>query len=125
MTCGRYGTTRWLSKQDLVNALKLDLQLDTKQFLLHVLLVQAASPPPVQAASPSIPLLSLLDLAPLLKLLPLLSDIGTVGTVEILPLHLFGRPLPRSLSTSSTSMMVLLVRARTQGAQGTGQQRIP
>ena len=95
-------------------------------FLLHVLLVQAASPPPVQAASPSIPLLSLLDLAPLLKLLPLLSDIGTVGTVEILPLHLFGRPLPRSLSsTSSTSMMLLLVRARTQGAQGTGQQRIP
>ena len=82
--------------------LKLNLQLDTKQFLLHVLLVQAASPPPVQAASPSIPLLSLLDLAPLLKLLPLLSDIGTVGTVEILPLHLFGRPLPRSLSTSST-----------------------
>ena len=68
----------------------------------HVLLVQAASPPPVQAASPSIPLLSLLDLAPLLKLLPRLSDIGTVGTVEILPLHLFGRPLPRSLSTSST-----------------------
>ena len=62
---------------------------------------------------------------PLLKLLPLLSDIGTVGTVEILPLHLFGRPLPRSLSTSSTSMMVLLVRARTQGAQGTGHQRIP
>ena len=86
----------------------LNLQLDIKQFLkaaspiLHVLLVQAASPPPVQAASPSIPLLSLLDLAPLLKLLPLLSDIGTVGTVEILPLHLFGRPLPRSLSTSST-----------------------
>ena len=110
--------------------IKLNLQLDTKQFLLHVLLVQAATPPPVQAASPSpvpglIPLLSLLDLAPLLKLLPLLSDIGTVGTVEILPLHLFGRPLPRSLSTSSTSMMVLLVRARTQGAQGTGQQRIP
>ena len=105
--------------------IKLNLQLDTKQFLLHVLLVQAASPPPVQAASPSIPLLSLLDLTPLLKLLPLLSDIGTVGTVEILPLHLFGRPLPRSLSTSSTSMMVLLVRARTQGAQGTGQQRIP
>ena len=103
--------------------IKLNLQLDTKQFLLHVLLVQAASPPPVQAASPSIPLLSLLDLAPLLKLLPLLSDIGTVGTVEILPLHLFGRP--RSLSTSSTSMMLLLVRARTQGAQGTGQQRIP
>ena len=66
--------------------IKLNLQLDTKQFLLHVLLVQAASPPPVQAASPSIPLLSLLDLAPLLKLLPLLSDIGTVGTVEILPL---------------------------------------
>ena len=97
--------------------IKLNLQLDTKQFLLHVLLVQAASP--------SIPLLSLLDLAPLLKLLPLLSDIGTVGTVEILPLHLFGRPLPRSLSTSSTSMMLLLVRARTQGAQGTGQQRIP
>ena len=64
--------------------IKLNLQLDTKQFLLHVLLVQAASPPPVQAASPSIPLLSLLDLAPLLKLL--LSDIGTVGTVEILPL---------------------------------------
>ena len=87
--------------------IKLNLQLDTKKFLLHVLLVQAASPPPVQAASPSpvpglIPLLSLLDLAPLLKLLPLLSDIGTVGTVEILPLHLFGRPLPRSLSTSST-----------------------
>ena len=77
--------------------LKLNLQLDTKQ-----LLVQAASPPPVQAASPSIPLLSLLDLAPILKLLPLLSDIGAVGTVEILPLHLFGRPLPRSLSTSST-----------------------
>ena len=52
--------------------LKLNLQLDTKQFLLHVLLVQAASPPPVQAASPSpvpglIPLLSLLDLAPLLS----------------------------------------------------------
>ena len=66
--------------------IKLNLQLDIKQFLLHVLLVQAASPPPVQAASPSIPLLSLLDLAPLLKLLPLLSDIGTVGTVEILPL---------------------------------------
>ena len=70
MTCGRYGTTRRLSKQDLVdafsakqdlvNALKLNLQLDTKQFLLHVLLVQAASPPPVQAASPSIPLLKLL-----------------------------------------------------------------
>ena len=35
----------------------LNLQLDIKQFLLHVLLVQAASPPPVQAASPSIPLL--------------------------------------------------------------------
>ena len=68
MTCGRYGTTRRLSKQDLVNALKLNLQLDTKQFLLHVLLVQAASPPPVQAA---IPLLSLLDLAPLL--LPVLT----------------------------------------------------
>ena len=33
--------------------IKLNLQLDTKQFLLHVLLVQAASPPPVQAASPS------------------------------------------------------------------------
>ena len=32
--------------------LKLNLQLDTKQFLLHVLLVQAASP--------SIPLLKLL-----------------------------------------------------------------
>ena len=47
--------------------IKLNLQLDTKQFLLHVLLVQAASPPPVQAASPSIPLLSLLDLAPLLS----------------------------------------------------------
>ena len=46
--------------------LKLNLQLDTKQFLLHVLLVQAASPPPVQAASPS-PVLSLLDLAPLLS----------------------------------------------------------
>ena len=40
--------------------IKLNLQLDTKQFLLHVLLVQAASPPPVQAASPSIPLLKLL-----------------------------------------------------------------
>ena len=39
--------------------IKLNLQLDTKQFLLHVLLVQAASPTPVQAASPSIPLLSL------------------------------------------------------------------
>ena len=37
--------------------LKLNLQLDTKQFLLHVLLVQVASSPPVQAASPSIPLL--------------------------------------------------------------------
>ena len=127
--------------------IKLNLQLDTKQFLLHVLLVQAASPPPVQAASPSpvpglIPLLSLLDLAPdlrqlLLKFLmqlllrrqttgPLkLLLVSDVGTVEILPLHLFGRPLPRRLSTSSTSMMVLLVRARTQGAQGTGQQRIP
>ena len=84
----------------------LNLQLDIKQFLKAASPVQPASagcrPPPVQAASPSIPLLSLLDLAPLLKLLPLLSDIGTVGTVEILPLHLFGRPLPRSLSTSST-----------------------
>ena len=97
--------------------LKLNLQLDTKQFLLHVLLVQAASPPPVQAASPSIPLLSLLELAPILKLLRPCS----VGQ----PLHLLGRPMPRGLSTSSTSMMVLLVRARTQGAQGTGQQRIP
>ena len=38
---------------------------------------------------------------------------------EILPLHLLGRPMPRGLSTSSTSMMVLLVRARTQGAQAT------
>ena len=91
--------------------LKLNLQLDTKQFLLHVLLVQAASPPPVQAASPSIPLLSLLDLAPLLKLLRPCS----VGQ----PLHLLGRPMPRGLSNSSTSMMVVLVRARTQGAQAT------
>ena len=40
--------------------LKLNLQLDTNQILLHVLLVQAASPPPVQAASPSIPFLKLL-----------------------------------------------------------------
>ena len=41
------------------------LELDTKQFLLHELLVQAASPPPVQAASPSpVP-----GLIPLLKLL--------------------------------------------------------
>ena len=96
--------------------LKLNLQLDTKQFLLHVLLVQAASPPPVQAAIPSpvpglIPLLSLLDLAPLLKLLRPCS----VGQ----PLHLLGRPMPRGLSNSSTSMMVVLVRARTQGAQAT------
>ena len=91
--------------------IKLNLQLDTKQFLLHVLLVQAASPPPVQAASPSIPLLSLLDLAPLLKLLRPCS----VGQ----PLHLLGRPMPRGLSNSSTSMMVVLVRARTQGAQAT------
>ena len=72
--------------------LKLNLQLDTKQFLLHVLLVQAASPPPVQAAIPSpvpglIPLLSLLDLAPLLKLLRPCS---------------VGQPLHRGLSTSST-----------------------
>ena len=84
--------------------IKLNLQLDTKQFLLHVLLVQAASPPPVQAASPSIPLLSLLELAPIL-----------IGQ----PLHLLGRPMPRGLSNSSTSMMVVLVRARTQGAQAT------
>ena len=65
--------------------LKLNLQLDTKQFLLHVLLVQAASPPPVQAASASpvpglIPLLSLLDLAPLLSGLvhtqPVLCDLA-------------------------------------------------
>ena len=65
--------------------LKLNLQLDTKQILLHVLLVQAASPPPVQAASPSpvpglIPLLSLLDLAPLLSGLvhtqPVLCDLA-------------------------------------------------
>ena len=62
-----------------------------------MLLVQAASPPPVQAASPSIPLLSLLDLAPLLKLLPLLRPCS-VGQ----PLHLLGRPMPRGLSTSST-----------------------
>ena len=91
--------------------IKLNLQLDTKQFLLHVLLVQAASPPPVQAASPSpvpglIPLLSLLDLAPLLKLLRPCS---------------VGQPLHRGLSTSSTSMLLHLLkrpmpRARTSDA---------
>ena len=70
----------------------------------HVLLVQAASPPPVQAASPSIPLLSLLDLAPLLKLLPLLSDIGTVGTVEILPLPRHP-PAPAYLQRSSSRIL--------------------
>ena len=108
MTCGRYGTTRGLSKQDLVNALKLNLQLDTKQFLLHVLLVQAASPPPVQAASPSpvpglIPLLSLLDLAPLLKLLrpcsvgqPLHRGPSTSST-----LHLLKRPMPRARTSDA------------------------
>ena len=76
--------------------------LDPKQLLMQLLLRRRTSGP--------------------LKLLPLLSD---VGTVEILPLHLLGRPLSRSLSTSSTSMMVLLVRARTQGAQGTSQQTFP
>ena len=101
----------------MMHFIKLNLQLDTKQFLLHVLLVQAASPSPVPGL---IPLLSLLDLAPLLKLLPLLRPCS-VGQ----PLHLLGRPMPRGLSNSSTSMMVVLVRARTQGAQGTGQQRIP
>ena len=57
--------------------LKLNLQLDTKQFLLHVLLVQAASPSPVPGL---IPLLSLLDLAPLLSGLvhtqPVLCDLA-------------------------------------------------
>jgi len=181
MTCGRYGTTRRLSKLNLpldtkqfllhvllvqaaspppcrlparlramsrsslhfpLDFLKLNLQLDTKQLLLHVLLVQAASPPLVQAASPSlvpglIPLLSLLtpllsgltstltppilepSMAPMNVLVDLvelprklLLLISNIGAVEILPLHLLGRPMPRRLSTSSTSMMVLLVRAR-------------
>ena len=57
--------------------LKLNLQLDTKQFLLHVLLVQAASPSPVPGL---IPLLSVLDLAPLLSGLvhtqPVLCDLA-------------------------------------------------
>ena len=83
--------------------IKLNLQLDIKQFLLHVLLVQAASPPPVQAASPSIPLLSLLDLAPLLKLLrpcsvgqPLHRGPSTSST-----LHLLKRPMPRARTSDA------------------------
>ena len=99
--------------------IKLNLQLDIKQFLLHVLLVQAASPPPVQAASPS-PLTSTLTppvLEPSMAPMYVLLDLRPLP--EILPLHLLGRPMPRGLSNSSTSMMVVLVRARTRGAQAT------
>ena len=69
--------------------LKLDLQLD---LLLHQSRHRCWCTSPWTSSGP-------------LNLLPLVSD---VGTVEILPLHLLPRPVLRSLSTSSTSMMVLL-----------------
>ena len=101
--------------------IKLNLQLDTKQFLLHRRLparrrcrlparrsrartqgAQATTllsgltstlTPPILEPS-MLPMYVLLDLRPL---------------PEILPLHLLGRPMPRGLSKSSTSMMVLLL----------------
>ena len=86
-------------------------------------------PPPLLEPSVA-PMYVLLDLRPLLLkfLMQLLLRRRTTGPLkllllsskvrakEILPLHLLGRPMPRGLSTSSTSMMVLLVRARTSDA---------
>ena len=82
-----------------LDLLKLDLQLD---LLLHHSRHRHrcwTSMPPLDPKQLLMQLLLRRRTSGPLKLLPLLSD---VGTVEILPLHLFGRPLPRSLSTSST-----------------------
>ena len=110
MTCGRIGTTRRLSKQDLVPPTHplgatgppslhfplglLDLQLNPKQFLLHLLLEFL---PPLE------PKHLLMHLMP------------------PLPLDLLPRQLPGTPSTFSASMM----RTRTQEAQGTSHQRFP
>ena len=111
----------------------LDLQLDPKQFLLHLLPDLLPPLDPNQLLMHLI--LLLLDFLQTLDLLPLLPDLllnilflfGEIGLdlcprlLPPLPLDLLPRQLPGSPSTSSTSMM----RTRTQGAQGTSHQRFP
>ena len=111
----------------------LDLQLNPKQFLLHLLLELLPPLEPKQLLMHLMPLLPTLDLLQdlllslkllplvplatldfLLKLLPLRSNVGLEVPPRLLPplpLGLLPRQLPGTPSTSSASMM----RTRTQG----------